>query len=71
LGYYLEKCGLELSSTEQISRRIKKARNAILASWYKDVEFANPPDFPYHEYNYGPLGKFEPGMIDAINEAVE
>jgi len=40
-----------------------------LASWYKDVDFANPPDF--HEYDYNPLGKLEPGMIGARNKAVE
>jgi hypothetical protein len=42
-----------------------------LASWYKDVDFANPPDFPNHEYDYNPLGKLDPEMIGARNKAVE
>ena len=42
-----------------------------MASWYEDVDFANPPDFPNHEYYYNPVGKFEPGMIEARNKAME
>jgi len=42
-----------------------------LASWYKDVDFANPPDFTNHEYDYNPLGKLDPEMIGARNKAVE
>jgi len=69
--YYLEKRGLEFPSIEQIFKQIKKARDAVLASWYEDVDFAIPPNFPNHEYNYNPLGKLEPGMIEARNKEVE
>ena len=62
-GYYLEKRGLEFPSTERISKRVKKARNSALASWYKDIDIVNPPDFPNHEYDYNSLGKLQPGMI--------
>ena len=41
-----------------------KARNAVLASWYKDIDFANPPDFPNHEYDYNPL------VFEIVNYAV-
>jgi len=70
-GYSLEKRDLEFSSTEQISKRIKKTLNAVMASWYKDVSFANPPDFPNHEYDYNPLDTLDPGMIEARNKSVE
>ena len=64
-GYYLEKRRLEFSSPQKLSKRIKKAQNAVSASWYQDIDFANPPDFPNHEYNYNPLGKLHSGMIEA------
>jgi len=70
-GYYLEKRGLEILSTEKISKRIKKGQNAAFASWYKTIDIENPPDFPNHEYNYNPLGTLKPGMIEARKKAVE
>jgi len=42
-----------------------------LASWYKDIDFKNLPDFPDHEYDYNPLDKLEPGMTEARKEAEE
>ena len=63
-GYYQEKRGLEFPSTEQISKRIKTARNAAFFSLYEGIYIENPQDRD-HEDDFNPLAKLQPEMIKA------